>query len=136
MEKDFYAVLGVDAATSQKDITKAYRRLARDLHPDTHPDDPTAEERFKDVSHAYDVLGDATKRQEYDDFRRMVADAAAQEAGGGPSGGFDSSYGSGRFRSGGFDFDAGDFEDVIDLDDLLGGMFGARAQRRARPDRG
>ena len=70
VEKDLYAVLGVAADADAKAISRAYRKLARQLHPDTHPDDPEAAERFKDVTAAYDVLGDATKRAEYDEFRR------------------------------------------------------------------
>ena len=56
-EKDFYKTLGVAESASQKDITKAYRRLARELHPDANPGDQAAEDRFKDVSAAYDVVG-------------------------------------------------------------------------------
>lgn len=76
-EKDYYAVLGVSQDASAKDITKAYRRLARELHPDANPGNDAAEEKFKEVSAAYDVLGDETKRREYDEVRRM-----------GPMGGF------------------------------------------------
>ena len=72
-EKDYYAVLGVSRDASAKDITKAYRRLARENHPDAKPGDAAAEERFKEISAAYDVLGDAKKRAEYDEVRRMVA---------------------------------------------------------------
>ena len=72
LEKDLYAVLGVEEDADQKTIGHAYRKLARDLHPDTHPDDPDAAERFKDVTAAYDVIGDASKRAEYDEFRRAV----------------------------------------------------------------
>src|SRR5262245_65807636 len=70
-EKDYYAILGVSASSSQKDITKAYRKLARELHPDKNPGNAAAEERFKEVSGAYDVLGDETKRAEYDEVRRL-----------------------------------------------------------------
>ena len=66
-EKDYYQVLGVAADASQKDITKAYRKLARELHPDKNPGNAGAEERFKEVSAAYDVLGDEAKRAEYDE---------------------------------------------------------------------
>ena len=60
-------------------VSRAYRKLARELHPDTHPDDPEAAERFKEVTAAYDVLGDPTRRDEYDDFRRAVAGAGRAE---------------------------------------------------------
>ncbi len=85
-EKDYYKVLGVSETASQKEITKAYRKLARELHPDANPDNPTAEERFKDVSAAYDVVGDEERRAEYDEVRRA-----------GPMGGF----GPGGFGAGG-----------------------------------
>lgn len=70
-EKDYYAVLGVPQTASAKDITKAYRKLARELHPDRNPGDASAEERFKEISSAYDVLGDETRRAEYDEVRRL-----------------------------------------------------------------
>ena len=70
-EKDYYGVLGVSDTASAKEITKAYRKLARDLHPDRNPNNAAAEERFKEVSAAYDVLGDDAKRKEYDEVRRL-----------------------------------------------------------------
>ncbi len=70
-EKDYYAVLGLPADASAKDVTKAYRKLARELHPDKNPNNAAAEERFKEVSVAYEVLGDETKRSEYDEVRRL-----------------------------------------------------------------
>ncbi len=70
-EKDYYKELGVADTASAKEITKAYRKLARELHPDKNPGNPEAEERFKAVSAAYDVLGDETKRAEYDEVRRL-----------------------------------------------------------------
>lgn len=107
-EKDFYKVLGVTESASDKDITRAYRKLAKEYHPDTHPG---SEDRFKEISVAYDVLGDPVKRKEYDEVRRM-----------GPLGG--------PGGPGGFNFQGGDF---TDLGDLFGGMFG---QRRPRAQRG
>jgi molecular chaperone DnaJ len=119
-EKDYYKVLGVASGASDKEITKAYRKLARELHPDRNPDDAKAEERFKEVAAAYDVLGDATKRAEYDEVRRM-----------GPvGGGFGGGFGGGRPGGGGastFNFDAGD------LGDLLGGLFGRGGGGRRAP---
>src|SRR4051812_25445287 len=70
-EKDYYKTLGVAETSSAKEITKAYRKLARELHPDKNPGNAAAEERFKAVSAAYDVLGDETKRAEYDEVRRL-----------------------------------------------------------------
>ena len=106
-EKDYYQVLGVAADASQKDITKAYRKLARELHPDKNPGNAAAEERFKEVSAAYDVLGDEAKRAEYDEVRRL-----GPMGGGIPGGG-----------PGGFSFNVGDMQGG-DFGDLLGQMFG------------
>ena len=109
-EKDYYAVLGVPKDAPSKDITKAYRRLARQYHPDANPGDTAAEEKFKEVSSAYDVLGDDAKRAEYDEVRRM-----------GPMGGFGGPGGPG---AGGFNFDmSGD-----GLGDILSQMFGGAAR--------
>ncbi len=71
LENDYYSELGVTSNASDKEITKAYRSLARKLHPDANPDDSKAEERFKKVSAAYDVLGDAERRSQYDQARQM-----------------------------------------------------------------
>jgi len=102
LEKDYYRVLGVPESATKAEITKAYRKLARANHPDQHPGDTAAEERFKEASAAYDVLGDEAKRKEYDEVRRM-----------GPLGGMGGAGGPGGFR----------FEDVGDLGDLFGGLF-------------
>ena len=79
-EKDYYAVLGVPQSASEKDVARAYRKLAKQYHPDANAGDKNAEERFKEISAANDVLGDAEKRKEYDEVRQMVA------AGVGPGG--------------------------------------------------
>jgi molecular chaperone DnaJ len=110
-EKDYYQVLGVAADASQKEITKAYRKLARELHPDQNPGNAAAEERFKEVSAAYDVLSDETKRAEYDEVRRL-GPMAGGVGGGGP---------------GGFSFNVGDMGGT-DVGDLLGQMFGRRGR--------
>lgn len=112
LEKDFYQILGVSSDVSDKDLTKAYRKLARKYHPDANPDDPQAENRFKEISEAYDVLGDPERRKEYDEVRRFGPGAFGPGPGGGAGGG------------GGFTFDPGD------LSDLLGGMFGGAGRRR------
>ena len=109
-EKDYYAVLGVAKDASAKDITKAYRGLARKYHPDANPGDAAAEERFKEISAAYDVLGDEAKRAEYDQVRAM-----------GPGMG---GFGPGGPGTGGFQFDMGG----ADISDILGQMFGGAAR--------
>ena len=113
-EKDYYKILGVIDDASAKDITKAYRKLARGSHPDTHPGDDAAEERFKEVSAAYDVLGDDTKRKEYDEVRRL-----------GPIGGFQT---GGPGGAAGYNFNVG----TDGLGDILGQMFG-RGRRGGGP---
>ena len=66
--KDYYKILGVDKNASQKDIQKAYRKLARKYHPDVNPDDKSAEEKFKDINEANEVLSDPEKRKRYDEL--------------------------------------------------------------------
>ena len=80
--KDFYAVLGVAETATAEEITKAYRQLARRLHPDANPGDRAAEERFKEVTAAYEVIGDAARRAEYDEARRLVANGIGGTGGG------------------------------------------------------
>src|SRR3954447_14964146 len=97
VEKDYYKVLGVAKDASQADIKKAYRKLARELHPDANPGDAAAESRFKDVSEAYDVLSDESRRKEYDEARSLFA------AGGRPGG--LGGFGNGMGEAGGVPFD-------------------------------
>jgi molecular chaperone DnaJ len=118
--KDLYETLGVARAAGQDEIKKAYRKLARQYHPDANPGDASAEERFKEVQSAYDVLSDPDKRKQYDTF----GSANGRGPGGpGPAGGF-------RFDTEGFD--------LGDLGDLFGGLFGSRAgaPRQERGQRG
>ena len=123
IEKDFYKELGVSGTASADDIKKAYRKLARDLHPDKNPGDANAEARFKAVGEAYSVLSDPDKRGQYDETRKLFA-----SGGGGFGGGFPGGYGAGA-PGGGFGGGAADF----DLNDLLnrtraaGGAGGAGA---------
>ena len=107
IEKDFYKILGVTKGVSDADLKKAYRKLAKDNHPDLHPGDQAAESRFKDISEAYDVLSDVTERKEYDAVRAMGGGARFQAGGrGGQGGGFEdvfsNFFGGGGFPSGGF----------------------------------
>ena len=118
-EKDYYAVLGVSSTATAKEITSAYRKLARELHPDANPGDQAAEDRFKDVSAAYEVVGDPDKRAEYDEARRM-----------GPMGG---GFGGAGFPPGGFGGGgAGGGFDAGNLGDLFGKPFG-RGRAGAQP---
>jgi molecular chaperone DnaJ len=137
IDKDFYRELGVSSDATDADIKRAYRKLARELHPDANPGDTRAEARFKAVSEAYGVLGDPDKRKQYDEARRL--------------------FGSGGFRPGGFGgFGSGgsfDFGDLFGgqqpgatssggfggIGDLLGNLFGRRgasAGATTRPRRG
>ena len=117
-EKDYYQVLGVPETATEKEIRRAYRKLAKEHHPDANPG---SEERFKEISAAYDVLGDEDKRKEYDEVRRL-----------GPMAG-----GFGDGNGGGFTFTTGD---VGDLGDLFGNLFnrarGGRTRGAAGPQRG
>jgi molecular chaperone DnaJ len=123
--KDFYQVLGVAKDADQPAIKKAYRKLARENHPDSKPGDKAAEDRFKQVAEAYDVLGDKAKRKEYDDMRSMFAS-------GGP-GGFPGGFG----QAGGGGFDISDlFGDLFNRGGGGGGFGGSTRTRTPRPARG
>jgi molecular chaperone DnaJ len=120
IDKDFYKELGVSSSASADEIKKSYRKLARELHPDANPGDPTAEARFKAVSEAYGVLSDADKRKQYDEARSLFGSGAFRP-------------GAGGFGSGGMGgFDLGDLFGNAQgaqagsggLGDLLGGLFG------------
>ena len=142
--KDYYAVLGMPASATQDEIKKQYRKLAAKHHPDKNPNDPKAAERFKEISEAYQVLGDADKRKQYDEMRRLGAfggfgGSGARRPGGpqpGPGAPFGGPGGAQSFR----------FEDLGDvgiggLGDLFSSMFGSggatggRARARG-PERG
>ncbi|MFT8542213.1 DnaJ C-terminal domain-containing protein [Acetobacter sp.] len=133
-DRDPYSVLGIARTASQDDIRKAYRKLAKKYHPDLNPGDKKAEEEFKALNQANDLLSDADKRARFD---RGEIDASGQErhpgfgAGGFGGGGFG---GAGGFRPGGAGM--GGFQEE-DLSDLFGGMFGGGARaRRAGPRKG
>lgn len=125
MSKDLYQILGVTKGADTAEIKRAYRELAKKLHPDRNPDNPQAEERFKEVSAAFAVLSDDKKRKLYDEFG---ADGLRQ--------GFDPNAARNYQRwarpgGGGFNFGGGGLGGFGDLDDLLGGLFGGG--RRTRP---
>ena len=118
-KKDFYEILGVSRQATDDDLKKAYRKLAKQYHPDVKPGDKVAEEKFKEISEAYDVLSDAGKRRTYDQFGH-----AAFEQGGGGGGGFHGFHG---FGGGGME---------IDLNDILGSFFGGGSRTRPKTRRG
>jgi molecular chaperone DnaJ len=134
-EKDYYAVLGLQKGATEKEIIRAYRKLAKLHHPDANPNNLEAEEKFKDISTAYDVLGDAAKRKEYDEVRDMVASGAGNPFAGAGTGGF------GGPGGGGIRWETGDMGDMGGLGDLLGNIFnrgrrGSATRPGAGPRRG
>ncbi len=112
--RDYYDVLGVKKTASQDEIKKAYRKLARKYHPDANPNDPKAEEKFKEVSSAYEVLSDAEKRKKYDAGPSFFGQGGPQPGGGGFRG-----YQGGQTMGG-------------DWGDLFGNLFGGGGARRRR----
>ena len=139
--KDFYAVLGVSASASQDEIKKQYRKLAARYHPDKNPNDAKAADRFKEISEAYQVLGDADRRKQYDQMRQLGAfggfggggrsgprPGAGAPGAGGPGGNF-------RFE----DFDTGGLGGLGDIFSSMfggGGTTGGTRTRSRGPERG
>jgi molecular chaperone DnaJ len=129
-KRDYYEVLGVSKGASEADLKKAYRRLARKLHPDVNPGDKAAQKRFQEVQEAYEVLRDEGKRRAYDRFGHA-----------GPGPGFDprTAGGPGEPGMGGFPsgspFESIHFESG-DFGDLFGNLFGGRARRSTGPEAG
>ncbi|HYY19724.1 MAG TPA: molecular chaperone DnaJ [Streptosporangiaceae bacterium] len=140
LEKDYYKVLGVPKTAKADEIKSSYRKLARKYHPDANKGDRDAEERFKEISEAYNTLSDEKKRKEYDDARSMFGGGfRAPGAGrpGQPGGGFGFDLGD-LFGGGGSGSGTGGTAGSGGLGDILGGMFGGggRAGTQARPRRG
>ena len=141
VDKDFYAILGIAKDASDADIKKAYRKLARQHHPDTNSGDAASEKKFKDISEAYSVLSDPDERQQYDGIRAMGGGARFAPGGtGGGNGGFEDMFGglftgnTGR-HAGGFNPSSGgippEFADLFG-----GGGFGGGAGFQRPPAKG
>ncbi|MEV4074650.1 molecular chaperone DnaJ [Nonomuraea fuscirosea] len=136
LEKDYYAVLGVPKTATADEIKKAYRKLARQYHPDTNQGDATKETKFKEVSEAYDILSDTKRRKEYDEARTLFGSGVGGQRPGG--GGFPFDFGDlfgGTAQQGGQTGGAGER-----LGDLFGGLFNrggsTRTTTTSRPRRG
>lgn len=135
---DYYKTLEVEKTATADEIRKAYRRLSKKYHPDMKPDDKAAEEQFKKIQEAYDVLGNEEKRKQYDQF----GPSFQQRAAGGPGGGQAYNWTGGA--GGGQPFDINDlFGGQVDLGDLFGGggfqggpRGGAGGRRAPRPSKG
>ncbi|GAB4575546.1 MAG: DnaJ C-terminal domain-containing protein [Anaerolineae bacterium] len=130
--KDYYAILGVDRNASQKEIKRAYRKLARKYHPDVNPGDKAAEERFKEINEAYEVLGDETRRKQYDQLGQQYQQW--QQMGGQGSVPWEELF---RQAGGGnvqYEFSGGNGDSFFDILNAFfgGGMGGTRTQTRVR----
>ncbi len=117
--KDFYKILGVAKGASAVDIKKAYRKAAKDNHPDRHPGNAAAEKRFKEMGEAYAVLSDTEDRKQYDAMRAMGGGGPRFQAGGSGGSGFEDAFG-GVFNGGG----GGGRGQSQGFEDILGGLFG------------
>ena len=139
--KDYYAVLGVPSSATQDEIKKKYRKLAAKHHPDKNPNDPKAAETFKEISEAYQVLGDAEKRKQYDQMRRLGAFGGFGTGAGGRRPGSPGGAGAGPGAQN-FKFEDFDIGGLGGLGDIFSSMFGsggtggARGARSRGPERG
>ncbi|WP_342318527.1 molecular chaperone DnaJ [Corynebacterium mayonis] len=142
--KDYYGDLGVSSTASSADIKKAYRKLARENHPDSNPGNKTAEEKFKRVAEAYDVIGDEQKRKEYDEMKSMINSGGFRGFGGTGGPGFPGGFRSTSTTGADFGFSdifgggAGGQTADGGLGDIFGSFFnrGGGPGRNARPSRG
>jgi DnaJ-class molecular chaperone len=125
--KDLYKTLGVAESAEDAAIKKAYRKLAKEYHPDVTGNDKKKTERFKEINEAYDVLGDAQKRKEYDRLKHAPIRSDGMPEGFDPDA-FAQAFGGGRVRTGGIEF-GGD----ADLGDVFSNLFGGGGGGRANP---
>src|SRR6266704_2686619 len=121
-QRDYYQILGVSETATTDEIKKAFRRLAKQYHPDRNPNNPKGADRFKEINEAHDVLSDAEKRKKYDQLRRYGAFAGAGRGGFGGGGG-----GGGSAQGPDVDFDLSDLGSFGGLGDLFSSIFGRRA---------
>lgn len=121
-KRDYYEVLGLQKGATDDEIKKAYRKLAKQYHPDLNPDNPEAEAKFKEINEANDVLSDPQKRAKYDQFGHAGVDPSY----GGGAGGFGGGFGG---FSGGFSS-----ADGIDLGDIFDSIFGGGGGQRSNPN--
>ncbi|MBR9979317.1 MAG: J domain-containing protein [Bacteroidetes bacterium] len=128
-QKNYYEILQVGENASDEEIKKAYRKLAKEYHPDRHPDDPTAETKFKEIGEAYDVLKDKEKRRKYDELRRYGSGKAPESM----------SYEEFMNRFGGYQQDTGAEEFNWGfgggLEDIFSELFGGATRRSAKSTR-
>jgi molecular chaperone DnaJ len=135
-KKDYYGILGVPEKATADEIKKQYRRMAKQYHPDTNTGDPKSADRFKEISEAYQVLGDEKKRKQYDDMRRLGAfDGFTSRGGGGGGGG--PRPGSRPGGAGGAQYEEFDIGGLGGLGDLFGSIFGGGGRGRpSGPEQG
>ncbi|NQT73140.1 MAG: J domain-containing protein [Chloroflexi bacterium] len=151
--KDYYKILGIDKKASEKDVKKAFRKLARQYHPDVNPDDPNAEAKFKEINEAYEVLKDKEKRQKYDQLganwkQYEQWQRAGGEAQGQPFGWGQSGFGARGTGQPGYQYRTASAEEMEDLfggnggySDFFSQFFGggggrSRRQYQSRPQKG
>jgi molecular chaperone DnaJ len=124
--KDYYQLLGVPESASAEEIKKAYRRLAKQFHPDANPNNPGAGERFKEIGEAYTVLSDVEKRKHYDQVRKSPFGGLGGFGGAGRPG-------AGGPGAGGAHFDFGDLGDIGGLGDIFSTIFDRGGRKKGRP---